>query len=274
MKKILVPTDFSKYAEYALEVAAQIATKKNAEIIVLHMMGLAHSEINKTSNQEAIEAIFNLKLSEKKFKEFLNKDFLKGIKVTDKVLDEKSFGLLNNLAQNENIDLVVMGSHGTTGLLQDVFVGSNTEKMVRNANVPVLVIKERMQDFKLDKVVFACDFKDENVKAYNKAINLFKDFDADLNMVYINTPNKFMTTLEMEKEKKNFMDTIGSDTLKMQYFDDFSVEEGVFNYSDMVDADVIAIPTHGRKGLAHFFVGSIGEDIANHATKPVMTFKI
>ncbi len=48
----------------------------------------------------------------------------------------------------------------------------------------------------------------------------------------------------------------------------------MYSYAEKIDADLIAIPTHGRNGLAHFFVGSIGEDLANHAKLPVMTFKI
>jgi nucleotide-binding universal stress UspA family protein len=52
------------------------------------------------------------------------------------------------------------------------------------------------------------------------------------------------------------------------------VERGVLNYSESEGADLIGIPTHGRKGISHFFMGSIGEDIANHSTIPVVTFKI
>ncbi|NNE77164.1 MAG: universal stress protein, partial [Pricia sp.] len=55
---------------------------------------------------------------------------------------------------------------------------------------------------------------------------------------------------------------------------DYSVEKGIYGYAKETGADLIAIPTHGRSGLAHFFKGSIGEDLANHANLPVMTFRI
>lgn len=48
----------------------------------------------------------------------------------------------------------------------------------------------------------------------------------------------------------------------------------VLNASRYEKFDLIAMPTHGRKGLAHFFNGSIGEDVVNHSDLPVMTFKI
>jgi nucleotide-binding universal stress UspA family protein len=52
------------------------------------------------------------------------------------------------------------------------------------------------------------------------------------------------------------------------------IEKGIINFADSVDADLIGMCTHGRTGLAHFFNGSISEDIVNHTVKPIITFKI
>lgn len=273
MKKILVPTDFSKHAENALKVAAQIAKKSNAQILVMHMMGLGYSDVNKASSQEALEGLYYFKLAEKNFEEFLDKDYLKGLDVEQKVQNEKAFSQLNEISNEENVDLIVMGSHGTSGLVQEIFVGSNTEKMVRNSDVPVLVIKDEIDGFKMENVVFACDFKQENATAYKNAINLFNDFGSKVHMLYVNTPGKFMSSNEMESKVDDFLGEVDG-VIDVNYFNDYTVENGVFNYSDKVNADLIAIPTHGRRGLAHFFAGSIGEDIANHSQKPVITFKI
>ena len=60
----------------------------------------------------------------------------------------------------------------------------------------------------------------------------------------------------------------------VHYQADYSVERGIINFSNKVGADIIAIPTHVRKGIAHFFTGSVGEDFANHSALPVITFKI
>ena len=55
---------------------------------------------------------------------------------------------------------------------------------------------------------------------------------------------------------------------------DVSVEKGILNFANIIDADVILLNTSGRRGLAHLFTGSIGEDLANHAKLPVITFKV
>ncbi|NNC70190.1 MAG: universal stress protein [Flavobacteriaceae bacterium] len=278
MKKLLVPTDFSEQSEYALNVAAQIAKDTNAEIVVTHMMGLHNTLINTTDNRSAEQALFQLKLSQKNFESFLDKDYLKGIQVIDTVENQTVFSGINEVVKKNDIDLIIMGSHGTTGLMQDIFVGSNTEKVVRTSEVPVLVIKNKRENFKINDVVFACDFKLENINVYKQAMKLFQLFNANVHLIYINIPQKFKSTEQMKEMVTDFLTVVDGDSKKniekVVYFDDFSVEEGIFNYAKSVDADLVAIPTHGRKGLAHFFAGSITEDIANHLAMPVMTFKL
>src|SRR5690606_33982274 len=122
------------------EVAATLAKRYNAEILVLHMLGLSEAVITKDSSQEFFEAKYYMKLAKKRFDMFLDKPWLKGIRITQTVQNYKIFGEINNVAKERDIDLIVMGSHGTSGL-SDIFVGSNTEKVVRTSEVPVLVIK-------------------------------------------------------------------------------------------------------------------------------------
>ena len=57
-------------------------------------------------------------------------------------------------------------------------------------------------------------------------------------------------------------------------FSDYTVEEGIMNFASISSTDIIAIPTHGRKGWAHILQGSISEDVANHSLMPVLTVKM
>ncbi len=277
MKKILVPVDFSEHSEYALEVAADLAKKYNAEIITLHMMGLSQNIINKADSQGVFEAMFHMKLAKKQFEEFLDKDYLKGIKVQSIVQNYKIFDELDPVAKEQQADLIVMGSHGSTGM-KEVFVGSNTEKVVRTSSVPVLVIKNRIVNFKVEKMVFACDFSLEFVPAYKKARELANIFQSELQLVYINTPERFTRSSDMEARAFKFLTHSADDAIgyfdDIKYYCDITVEEGIFTYSENYNANVIAVPTHGRRGLAHFFTGSIGEELVNHSDIPVLTFKV
>jgi nucleotide-binding universal stress UspA family protein len=278
MKKILVPVDFSNHSEYAMEVAANLAKKHNAEIIALHMMGISDALLTKKQSKQMFEGIYYMKLAEKSFEEFLKKNFLRGIKVTDEVYNYKNFNELNDVANDFDVDLIIMGSHGSSGL-SEVFVGSNTERVVRNADVPVLVIKHRAENFKIKNAVFACDFTSENTAAYNKAMALFRKMEAKVTLLYVNLPGQqYRSTKEMEDRVRSFLSVANDGNLErfkdVVYYNDYEVEDGIFNFSNQYGIDAIALPTHGRRGISHFFSGSISEDLVNHSKIPVITFKL
>lgn len=276
MKTILVPVDFSEYSEFALEVAASIANDKGANIIAVHMLGLSNAFLTKDESEEVYNAMYYMKLAKKRFKEFLNKPYLKDIEVIDTIRNYKDFSELNKVAKEFQADLIVMGSHGTSGFAE-IFVGSNTEKVVRTSEIPVLVIKERMKDFNIKQVIYVSDLVLESVGAYVKTRNFLLNFDCELEMLFVKLPEYFHSTREMSDKYNKFLDATGLNELvppEIRYYDDYSLESGVFNYCKKHEEDVIIIPTHGRKGLSHFFYGSYGEDVVNHSTIPVLTMKI
>jgi nucleotide-binding universal stress UspA family protein len=278
MKTILVPIDFSEHSEYALEAAAHLAKQHNARLVALHMMGLSQAVLTKDDSQEVFEAMYYMKLADKRFQEFLDRDYLEGIDVQTTVQNYKLFHELDEVASEFNADLIVMGSHGSSGL-REVFVGSNTEKVVRTSEIPVLVIKSRLSKSAIKKVVFANNFSNEGISSFLKARKLISALGAEMQLVYINTPGDgFRSTQEMEERVAAFFSEAMLDNEfgidDVSYYSAYSVEEGIFTFSNKVNADLIAIPTHGRRGLAHFFSGSISEDLVNHSDLPVMTFKM
>jgi len=277
MKKIIVPIDFSHHSDYALETAAVFARKYNAEILALHMLELSNAVISSAETSQQAETVFYLKLAEQKFQDFLEKDYLEGLNVTPIVKHFKVFSEISVVAKEHEVDLIIMGSHGASGL-KEVFVGSNTEKVVRHSNIPVLVVKHSPILMEIEQVVFASDFSEEAIKPYINAIKMFEGLGAKMHLVYVNLPdNRFRSSTEMEKRVADFLKAADGniDNMKnVSYVNDYSIEKGILNYSNVIGADLVAVATHGRTGLAHFFEGSISEDIANHSTLPVMTFKI
>ncbi|WP_341214911.1 universal stress protein [uncultured Wocania sp.] len=277
MKKIIVPIDFSEHSEFALKAAAKLAKKNNAELLALHMLEMSDIMLNASDGLQNQKAVFFFKLAEQKFESFLDKDYLKGIKVTPIVKHFKVFSEVNDVAKKHDADLIVMGSHGTSGV-KELFIGSNTERVVRNADIPVLVLKNKLNQVNFEDVVFACDFSEESVKAYLNASKLFEKMGSKMYLVYVNLPNdRFKNSLEIERLVVNFFTKADRNLDRMKdvhYVSDYTVEDGILNFSIKMGADLIAVPTHGRKGLSHFFQGSVGEDVANHSTLPVITFKI
>lgn len=282
MKKILVPTDFSDHAEYALKVAAQIARENDGEIYLLHMLEMpSHvsddgiGESNAVGSSAGVpEVMFFMEKTRERFDEVLNSPYLQGITVVEAIQFERAFDGIIKHSKKHNIDLIVMGSHGASGF-KEMFIGSNTEKVVRTSDVPVLVIKKEEGNFNPSKFVFASDFSEEIKKPFSKVVDFANSFNARLHLVFINTPNDFKATHAAEKMIHDFA---GSFNFKHDYtihvYNDVNVEKGILHFANSVNADLIGMSTHGRKGLSHFFNGSISEDLVNHAVRPVVTFKI
>ncbi|WP_053990357.1 universal stress protein [Mangrovimonas sp. TPBH4] len=277
MKKIIVPVDFSEYSEYALEAAAAIAKEHDSELMVMHMLEISDAVLNTGDLEQGEKAVFLLKIAEQKFETFLDKPYLEGLTVTPVVKHFKVFSELAEVAANHSVDLIVMGSQGASGF-SEIFVGSNTEKVVRHSEVPVLVVKEKLSSVEFNNVVFANDFSGKSMKAYKKAMTLFKSMNVTPHVLYVNLPSDhFRNSDEIDEKITTFL-TKADGNLdnkdNVTVVNDYTVEGGVFNYANKIDADLIAVATHGRTGFLHFFEGSISEDIANHASLPVLTFKM
>jgi nucleotide-binding universal stress UspA family protein len=274
MKRILVPTDFSKHSEYALKVAAQFAKKYNAEVYLLHLLELPHQGSDAVSHGHEIpEIMFFKNAMLNKMDELMDRDYLDDVNVSKIIQLDLAFnGIMKTIKSNE-IDLIIMGSHGASGA-KEMFVGSNAEKVVRNSNVPVLVIKDEKENFNIDHFVFASDFSDEIKKPFEKVVKFANEFGSTLHLVNVNTPNNFKSTRTAKKLIDDFAAQFNIDKYETHIYNDSNIEAGVLHIASDLNADLIGMCTHGRKGLAHFLNGSVSESLVNHAHKPVMTFKI
>jgi nucleotide-binding universal stress UspA family protein len=274
MKKILVPTDFSTQAENALKVAAQLAKKHKCEIYLLHVLEIPLHKVDALSTYNNLpEAVYFMKLAHKQFEELKGKDYLKKLKVHEHVEFQEIFKGIFHQCEKHNIDLVIMGSNGANGL-KEMLIGSNTEKVVRTSEAPVMVVKTEHKSFKTDHFVFASDFKDENKKPFEKAIEFANIFDSKIHLLMVNTPNNFITTEEAQSRMQNFVEVFKFSNYTLNVYNDMTIEKGIMNFSQSIQAHLIGMSTHGRQGISQFFNGSVSEDLVNHAKRPVITFKI
>lgn len=274
MKRILVPIDFSEYSVEALKVAAKIAKKNNFEIILLHILEMPHLSSDPFGDSNSIpEIIFFKNIAIKKLEDLMDSEFLEGIDLLESIeFNKVDLGVIDAATKN-NIDLIIMGSHGTSGF-KELLVGSNTEKIVRHSKIPVLVIKKEQQEFAPNHIVFASDFSEESKEPFAKMLKFAKIFNSKLSLVTICSPASFKTTAATELTMKNFASNFELQNYSSHIYNDTNIENGIVNFANAVEADLIGICTHGRTGLTHFFNGSISEDLVNHTARPIMTFKI
>lgn len=274
MKKILVPTDFSEQASVALKAAAGIARKSNAEIILLHIIDMPQETMDMIKPGYDIPEIMLFKEgAEAKLTQTSMSEELSGLNVSQILILGRTFHEVINVAKANNIDLIVMGSHGASGF-KEFFIGSNTEKVIRTSDIPVLAIKGNNSEISFNKVVFANDFSEESAKGFEKIINFLKLNGANPHFLMINTPNNFKPTHIAEQMAHDFLKQYNLDAYEFSIYNDLDIEKGILNFAERVNADLIAMGTHGRKGFARLLNGSISEDLMNHSPKSIITFKL
>lgn len=271
MKTILVPTDFSDHALYALKVAASIAKKINAELKLVHVNNMP-SEYSENYYYEEFYDQIKTQATEV-LNKLANSEFLKGIKISKHFIADMLLWEVVKDKRFKNVDLIVLGSHGKSGFSK-VFIGSNTEKVVRLAEPPVLTIKNEFKEFNIQKIVFASNFYEESYAAYNK-IKFFADlYKAHIKLLKVITPKEFEPTPISRNLMEEFADKFNLANYSSNIYNAQSIEKGITDYSNEVDADLIAIETHGRTGIAYLINGSLAEDVVKQEDRPVLSIKI
>ncbi len=279
MKKILVPTDFSKPAMIAAEVAADIAKKANSELTFLHVVEEAVGNSINVEGQVSVgnrweEKLFTMKLIEKGKKQLtkLAEDSkFEGINVKQELRVGSPYHGMNKIITEKKVDLVVMGTAGHSDLEQ-MIIGSNTEKVVRMSHCPVLTVhnKPSSKDFK--SIVYATSM-DRDEEVFSRVVRATqKLYNSTIHLVRINTPGNFQRDVVVKNYMQDFAKKLQLKNFTINVFNDVSEEEGIIYFADSIDADLIAMATHGRTGFAHVLAGSIAEDVVSHSKRPVLTF--
>lgn len=274
MSQIIVPIDFSNTSFYAIKVAQQIAEKKEAEVHLLHVIEPVRSYaalgdgmyVDSSIEQRylsALEEQAKTKLEE--FSQAQAKPITFSIEIgsyIDKIKEH---------AKKESSELLVIGTEGAEGL-EDVFVGSNTERVIRVSPIPVLAVKKTQEPFEIKNIVFASNLADKQIEVLQDVKNLQELFGAELHIFFVNTPADFYNTKKFNERKDAFAEKINIDKTSFTLYCDLTEEQGILAFAKEKNADIIAMTTHQRTGLSHLLSGSIAEDIVNHAEKAVLTY--
>jgi nucleotide-binding universal stress UspA family protein len=280
MKKILVPTDFSKTSVNALEVAVEIAKKSNSDITLLHVVEEASSSSFSVTGEWQKEGwadkLYTIKLLEKS-KAQLEKLVLdprfEQVKVTGELRVGNAFHGMRTIITDNKVDLVVMGTSGRSGAVDSV-IGTNTERVVRHAKCPVLSINKKPSKVNFKNIVYATAMhKDEEV--FSRMVKKTQQlYNSTVHLVRINTPGDFQRDYVVKDYMEKFAKKLGLKNYTVNVFNDITEEDGIIYFAETIDADMIAMATHGRTGFAHVLAGSIAEDVVSHAKRPVLTFVV
>lgn len=275
MKPILVPTDFSACAHFATEAAIEIAKVSQAKIHFLHFVSIPIDWVNLEHNEEKMYPDVTKKVAA------ITEDLKKLVaQANDNNVEASYFigynddtnNIINHITRH-NVSMVVMGSHGASGM-REFLIGSNAQKVVRNSTVPVLIIKKKIDSILIPNIVFVSDFDEESTKAFLQVLRFAELIGANVHLLYINTPGYFNETWDIQEKMESF-EALASERLsRSNIYSAYVLEDGIEKYCDTLNDAIVAISTHGRRGLSRAFWGSEAEKVVNHINSPVLSLRI
>jgi nucleotide-binding universal stress UspA family protein len=268
MKKILVPTDFSACAESAFSVALEIARNAGAELIVQHLYddkyGSKHV-LTKSEKPETDPALGPVKAA---LDELVTRAEHIGVNARPLLVMNKGIDKIENYIEPLGIDLVVMGSHGATGI-RELVVGSQTERVVRHASAPVLVIKHKPENIKFEKIVFASTFHEDPAKAVAEVLKLAALWKGVVHLLYVGLEKDKQAKAEIDEKINALEAQFPSATFTRNFITTNDPEWGIKHASKDIAPDAIALTTQVKTGT-FIFSHSLAESLVNHETLPVL----
>lgn len=276
MKRILVPCDFSTTAREAYTFALNLAELVDSEVFVLNVIdfpflyeppfaevGYFDPGLIADLEKEAQKSFNAMKAAHKRQQ-----------KISLKVMQGGVTPVIRNTIDDLKIDLVVMGTNGSTTGLEEYFIGSNTEKIVRLSPVPVFAIRKAVTTASIQNIVVPTDLRLDQTDLMGHITNLQSLFGARLHLLVVNTPFNLRRTVDRKAEMTDFAHVYKLSNYTINIRDDIYENEAIMQFVKEVHADMIAMGTHQRRGLSHLLFGSIAEDVVNHASGPIWTFSI
>lgn len=278
MKKILVPCDFSPSSKSAYQYAVHLAEKSHGEVLVLHSIILPamYDPVYMGDAPLAYNASFLAEMEENikvKFEAMKQAAGNTKIPVHLKITQGNIVSALRQQHEQNQIDLVVMGTKGSSGL-EEVFIGSNTEKAIRHSSVPVLAIRENNAIKPVTNILFASTLPLDQPDFMDKVKALQQFFDATLHVLLINTPLNFRKNKDAKALFERFVAVYRLNNYVFHFQSYKHEESGILEFASESNADLIVMATHARKGIGHFLNGSITEDVVNHINFPVWAYKL
>ncbi len=276
IKKILIPIDFSETSMLAIEHAGFTAQLFKAELVLLHVVekhweqfSIVAPELRVSPPSDLMNAI------EKKLGEVAITIRSKyGVKSTTVLSTGNIFNEILSISKEQSVDLVVMGTHGTSGFVE-FFIGSNTFKMVTQSDCPIISVQVHSEKLGFKEILLPIDDSAHSRQKVNHAIVLAKHFASKIHILGL-------ADSDDETERKKFEIKLGQieEYIKKcdlpysrKTVDGKNQAKTSYDYAKSINADLIVIMTDQDENITGRLMGTYAQQIINHSKIPVMTIQ-
>ena len=297
IQNIIVPIDFSKMSVQAVEIAKQFARRFGASIHLTHVRQFNYATDFVAPAPPIVPFAFMT------YEQNAEQTALKELKkvagecgvssaTCDVLGGAPPFDEICRLAQTVPADLVVMPTHGRTGL-KHVFLGSTAERVVQHSSCPVLVTRGKALQanngsrFRIKTILVPVDFSGCSREGLRYAIAFANEFEAKIILLYATYLGYIYSSegtalydipglqkaarKNAERKMRELVRSVNFGAVKFEMaFTDGSPALDICGFAKDHDVDLIITSTHGFTGLKHVLIGSIAEQVVRHAPCSVL----
>jgi len=290
-KSLVVPIDFSETSIRALDYALALAGEFGSQIHLVHVLEFPTVFNSITNPSYAIWDKEAKRSAVARLAELLDEKVNALISANSEVCFGRAYQAICDAAQKQKADLIVIGTHGFTGL-KHLLLGSTAERVIRHAPCSVLVVRKQTGRnakplLKPRKILVPTDFSKPAEQALHSAIALARQHQAQIHLLYVvpihyavgdyDLMDYAMLAAEQKEEGQKQLAALSRKLVQQ-----ISVTAGVRHGRPAVeineaaaelDCDLIVISTHGRTGWNHALLGSTTEEAVRHASCPVLVVR-
>lgn len=271
MENILAPIDFSASSKNAACYAASIAGYFGAKLTLFHAyhmpalgfeMGYVPPVINlHTEREDEI----------KKWAQGLSNTY-KGIDIDYHIEMGLATDLIEDVAEQKNCDLIVVGLSGQNNILKEHLFGSVATKVAETSKIPVLIIPEQVRFSKVKKIAYACDL-DKQLESNNTLMKVkyfCALFDAELEILNVIKPEQ---EISIEKAETDFYleEKLNSTKHNTFFIYDKKVDKGLIDFLWHHESDILITCPKTHSFLHNLFIESNTKKLAFHSPVPILT---
>lgn len=280
--KILVPLDGSELAERALAPATTLATPHSGKVILLSVTYLQHMFVEEPGGYGFLLPEDSLAKTRRELTAYLENlrrtRARPELNFLPRVLDGDVASCIVDTAASEDVDLIVMSTHGRSGFSRWI-LGSVTERVLRQAPCPVLVIRETKP---FQHVLITLDGSELSEQALEPGLEVARRFGSRVTLFQVETSERRAPQFvaELESVKGGSSDKARDDSYLETYLQHLSrqfqptmdqeiefayatgpVAPAILDFIESHDIDLVAMTTHGRSGLKRWVYGSVTEKV-------------
>jgi nucleotide-binding universal stress UspA family protein len=275
MKQILFPTDFSSISLEAFKFALEYAKGRKSRIIVFHAFdsqAAVSEEIQKIYDKVDIQNFRNKKDSFSPFQKIWKKSNYTNISLKYIVKEGDFLPLFRDYVKKkeDKIDLVVLGTHSNKTKLFEIFMETNTIKILSEINKPVISVPEEVNfDGTFDNVLFLVDYNEDAIEPMTEVLEEVSILGATMHMVHFDVAHGDSIVPLMEELKKS-LNPKDERKIKFVSVDTINIKESLEKYCKENLIDLVYIINHKRNFYQRLFSYSLAEDIIRNTNIAVM----